>query len=80
MKEREIDKWIFTKFNNPARTDDHLLNHWTKKKEENLPYPFGKFNRQAEVITYTDDEWTSVVEPLGDEWSRLETDTLIDLC
>ena len=62
---RPVDKWIMQSFTNPARTDGAALSHWVKQKENNEVYPFARFNRKPQVITYTDDEYASIVKPLS---------------
>ena len=79
--DRPVDKWVFNPFKNPARGGDELeLNHWTKEKEKNDVYPFSKFNKQARIITYTDEEYKRVVATMASDWTKLETDVLFDLC
>jgi len=65
------------------------LSHWVKKKESGDPYQFARFNRKTEVITYTDEEYSKVVEPMSNQllsnshscdWTKVETDLLFDLC
>lgn len=65
------------------------MHHWTKAKETDETYPFAKFNRKVEVVRYTDEEYTKVVEMLNSrpqgkisntDWSKEETDHLFDLC
>lgn len=41
------------------------LTHWVKDKESDEPYQFARFNRKAEVVTYTDDEYTQVIERIN---------------
>ena len=62
--DRAVDKWVFTEFNNPARTDAFKPLHWTKEKEQGEPYQFARFNRKTTVVTYTPEEYKSVVEPM----------------
>jgi DNA methyltransferase 1-associated protein 1 len=77
---KQVDKWVWADFDNPARKDSFKLYHWMKEKERDEVYPFSRFNRQAEVIRYTDDEYEKVVEPLSTDWTREETDHLLNLC
>ena len=82
--DRPVDKWIWHQFENPAREDQFQLAHWTKEKESDEPYQFARFNRKAQVITYTDDEYKQHIVPHDTkrrtEWTRQETDCLFDLC
>lgn len=47
-------------------------------------YQFARFNRKAQVITYSDEEFKKVIEPVDkqrqSDWTRLESDVLMDLC
>ena len=53
--DRKVDKWVWHPFKNPARTDNTQFSHWMKKKETSEEYPFARFNRKANVVTYTDE-------------------------
>ncbi|KAL7272883.1 swr complex subunit [Rhizina undulata] len=74
--------WEHKAFINPARTDGLVLRHWEKKtdapaNEPDLTYRFAKFNVNVDVPEYTDGEY----EVLKDaDWTREETDYLLDLC
>ena len=78
--ERKVDKWVWSSFTNPARSDKAELYHWQKEKEVGEVYPFARFNKKPRVISYTDDEYKKVVAPLNSDWDKLETDVLFDLC
>jgi DNA methyltransferase 1-associated protein 1 len=54
--------------------------HWMKQKEVNDPYPFARFNKKAKVVTYTEEEYKKVVQPMKSDWDKRETDVLFDLC
>ena len=77
---KNVDPWLWNPFPNPARTDALLLKHWTKEKERDEVYPFGRFNRKLEVINYTPQEYEEVIASLSSDWNREETDHLFDLC
>ena len=50
-----------------------------KEKEKDEVYPFGRFNRQVDLIKYTDKEYKEVIENSefnNGDWSKLETDHL----
>jgi|688.fasta_scaffold301840_2 DNA methyltransferase 1-associated protein 1 len=51
-----------------------------KKKEIGEVYGFARFNRKANIVTYTDEQYNKVIAPLKSDWSKLETDVLFDLC
>jgi len=51
-----------------------------KETEKAEMYPFVKFNKKAEVIRYTEDEYNKFVKNLKSDWTKEETDHLLDLC
>ena len=78
--ERPVDKWVYNPFTARARTGDAVLHHWSKEKEVQDVYPFSRFNKRAQVVTYTPDEYKKVIAPITTDWDKLETDVLFDLC
>jgi DNA methyltransferase 1-associated protein 1 len=77
---KKVDPWIWNGFTNPAREDRLKLHHWTKEEEKDEVYPFARFNRKVEIIRYTEEEYDKVVAPLSNDWSKAETDHLLELC
>lgn len=86
---KQVDKWVWHGFGNPARNDKLILHHWTKQQETEEPYMFARFNKKVEVIRYTDEEYKKADDmlskracgtALGTDWSKAETDHLFDLC
>lgn len=78
---KKVDKWDWTAFNNPARSDGIRFSHWAKKKEDAEPYAFARFNRKVDLIPrYSDQEYHEFVAPLSDDWTKAETDHLWLLC
>ena len=77
---KKADKWIWKEFDNQARKDGAKFCHWVKEAEKNDFYPFAKFNKQAEVIKYTSEEYEKFIQPLNSDWTREETDHLLNLC
>ena len=68
-------KWTQTPFQNGARSDDLTLSHWVrgfKPVEGPSPYRFEAFNKKVDVVSYTDEEYTTYLEK--PEWTREETD------
>lgn len=55
------------------------MHHWERKTEQNedLSYKFAKFNVSVDVPGYTDGEYEVLKDP---DWSREESDYLIELC
>lgn len=78
--DRPVDKWTWHQFQNPARSDNAVFCHWRKKKETNDVYAFARFNRKANVVTYTQEQYDKVIAPLKSDWTKLETDVLFELC
>ncbi|TGZ84704.1 hypothetical protein EX30DRAFT_337192 [Ascodesmis nigricans] len=76
----KANPWIWKGFENPARSDGLTLYHWERKTEamdEDLSYRFSKFNVQVDVPTYSDAEYETLK---NDDWSREETDYLMNVC
>lgn len=76
-------------FHNPARTDILQLSHWVKgykdvtgrvRDADEGEYTFAKFNKKVHCYKYDDEEYESLVKKLSTEWTREETDYLIDMC
>lgn len=51
-----------------------------KQKEVDELYPFARFNRQVDLVKYTEDEYSKVIAPLSSDWTKQETDHLWRLC
>lgn len=50
-----------------------------KEKEKDDVYPFGRFNRQVDLIKYTDKEYKDIIEQSefdNGDWTKQETDHL----
>lgn len=86
-REKKAVGWRQKGFKNPARQDELVLNHWVQaKKDENndqtggveTTYPFTIFNSSSGVYTYSSDEYTQHLR--DEDWTKEETDYLIDLC
>jgi hypothetical protein len=68
LKPSQRRAWFRKRFSNSARTDGLQLDHWVRVGEPEVAYPFAKFNKPIRMITYTDEEYTAVVDslvPLG---------------
>lgn len=63
--DRNVDTWVQNQFQNPARQDQLQLVHWVKETECDEPYQFARFNRKAEVISYSDEEYKNVIEQMS---------------
>ena len=79
MKQK-VDKWVWHEFNNRARSDGCKFSHWMKESEVGEDYPFARFNRKVDVVSYTDDEYKQAIMPMSTDWTKRETDHLFRLC
>ncbi|KAF8842735.1 hypothetical protein BDN67DRAFT_947157 [Paxillus ammoniavirescens] len=70
-------KWEHRPFSNSARTDSLQLSHWAKASEHDGEYLFAKYNVQPKPFTYSQDEYTRLLE--DDEWTKDETDYLFKI-
>ncbi|KAK3856193.1 hypothetical protein Pcinc_037466 [Petrolisthes cinctipes] len=75
---KQVRPWKWMSFTNPARTDGAVLHHWRRTCDQGKEYPFATFNKKIEILKYSDAEYSEHL--LCDGWTRLETDTLFDLC
>uniref|UniRef100_A0A6P7GJQ3 DNA methyltransferase 1-associated protein 1 n=1 Tax=Diabrotica virgifera virgifera TaxID=50390 RepID=A0A6P7GJQ3_DIAVI len=74
---RKPRKWKWMPFTNPGRSDNATFYHWRRPSDEPKEYPFAKFNKVIEVIKYTEQEYNTHLK--CDNWTKEETDHLIDL-
>lgn len=93
-KRRKVDvsytvsyKW--KSFKNEARKDGLELKRWVKcfvdkqgshREANGVEYPFAKLDKPADVLKYSDVEWERCLLGLSNDWTRQETDYLLDLC
>ena len=72
-------KWVYAPIESSARNDNKLIfYHWVKADINYTDYPYAQFNVKLEPIEFTDEEYTN---HLTDEnWTREDTDTLLDIC
>ncbi|KAF9226646.1 hypothetical protein BS17DRAFT_775926 [Gyrodon lividus] len=70
-------KWEHRPFSNNARTDSLQLCHWAKANEPDGEYSFAKYNVQPKPYTYSQDEYTRLLE--DKEWTKEETDHLFKI-
>lgn len=76
-------KWLWTPFLNPARNDHLQLYHWRRVTDPNEPpkeYQFAKYNIKIDhhIPKYDDREYNTFL--ICDQWSKDETDHLMELC
>lgn len=75
---KKVRQWKWMEFVNPARKDNCRLYHWRRVMDAGREYPFAKFNKSVVVASYTDQEYVQYLQV--ENWTRAETDHLIDLC
>lgn len=76
-------KWLWTPFLNPARKDHLQLYHWRRITDPNEPpkeYQFAKYNARIDnhIPKYDDKDYNSYL--ICNQWTREETDYLLELC
>ena len=75
---RKVRQWKWMEFINPARKDGCRLYHWRRIADAGKEYPFSKFNKSVVVQEYTNEEYIQFLQ--NENWTKAETDHLIDLC
>ncbi|KAJ7094600.1 hypothetical protein B0H15DRAFT_129797 [Mycena belliarum] len=71
-------KWEWRQFKNSARTDSLQLGHWVKASTDpEAEYPFAKYNVQPATYTYSQEEYTKLLQDT--EWTKEETDYLMNI-
>jgi DNA methyltransferase 1-associated protein 1 len=80
FKERKtrVVGWEWRAFNNAARDDGLVLNHWSKLSDKSTTYTFSRFNKVCKILSYTDDEYDKHLTHPG--WDKAQSDLLFDLC
>ncbi|KAL5487600.1 SWC4 [Sanghuangporus weigelae] len=74
----KAQRWEWREFTNPARKDNLRLGHWVKASQDaQADYPFAKYNIQPQSYTYSQDEYTNLLEEEG--WTKEETDYLFNI-
>ncbi|CDH56814.1 dna methyltransferase 1 associated protein 1 [Lichtheimia corymbifera JMRC:FSU:9682] len=78
---KKATPWMLESFSNNARSDNLTLQHWIKAANANKStYPFAYTEKPSAVIEYTDEEYEKYLADIDPEWSKEETDYLMDLC
>lgn len=77
--------WERTPFRNAARADALELEHWTRGVQTDDADDgsrkwsgFASFDKHADIASYTDAEYATYLD--RPDWTREETDALMDLC
>ncbi|XP_012553597.1 DNA methyltransferase 1-associated protein 1 isoform X1 [Hydra vulgaris] len=74
-----VRQWRWTSFLNPARSDNLMLYHWRRKQEDGKEYPFAKFGKLNNQVSYSDEEYELYLQSESDGWTREELDHLFEL-
>lgn len=75
---KKVRKWEWTRFSNPARTDNAQFCHWQRLSDEPKEYPFAKLNRQLTIPTYTLNDYNTHLR-MNTKWNKTQTDYLFEL-
>jgi DNA methyltransferase 1-associated protein 1 len=77
---KNVRKWAWTPFTNPARNDGAIFHHWQRKTEDPpKEYPFAQFNKQLTIPSYTINEYNAHLRTSPAKWSKSQTDHLFSL-
>lgn len=79
MGKGQFQKWVWSRFNNPARTDGLKLYHWQRLEDINKDYEFAQLNHKIELIDFTLEEYNLIIKPHDTNWTYEETSYLWDL-
>jgi DNA methyltransferase 1-associated protein 1 len=71
-------QWTWAPFCSSSRNDGALFSHWVRANVEYTDYPYAKFDIHLDPVTYTDEDYESLLK--NDGWTKSETDKLLDLC
>eukprot|EP00916_Digyalum_oweni_P025024 GHVL01041318.1.p1 GENE.GHVL01041318.1~~GHVL01041318.1.p1 ORF type:complete len:397 (+),score=94.64 GHVL01041318.1:68-1258(+) len=78
---RPVRKWSWHPFTHPSRSDDLVLSRWERSDRLQQDYAYAAFNKKAVVLRYNDELWDREISNLEpEEWTKEETDHLLDLC
>ena len=69
---------LMKKYNDLYEQDGAIFHHWRRVADEGLEYPFVRFNKIIDVPTYSDLEYQQHL--LCSNWTKQETDHLLELC
>ena len=78
-KNKEKGKWVYTPYNNNARTDGLKLTHWQKLEDVNKEIDYNQFNKKVEVVEFSKDEYDTLIKPFDKNWNYTQTTYLWEL-
>ncbi|KNC77623.1 hypothetical protein SARC_09921 [Sphaeroforma arctica JP610] len=75
-------KWIQAPIINHGRKDALKLSHWVPESLRENEHAFAPLGDMVmtDVPVYTDEEYTTHIQPRSGDWTRAETDELLELC
>jgi len=83
----KVSGWRWLPFTSSARSDGAKFHHWAKvsnklaspsSNEKEEDYAFARFNKKIKIWDYSNDEYENYFK--DDNWTKQETDQLLDLC
>lgn len=81
---KKCRSWCWAPFSSGARNDGLMLHHWVRAGVEYPEYPFARFNVHLDALNYSEeneDSNTFYRDFLRrDNWTKSETDALLQLC
>lgn len=75
-----VTKWVWTKFNNPARPDNFQFLHWQREEDLDKDYEYAQFNKKIKLVEFTQEEYENLLKELDPSWTYEETLYLWELC
>lgn len=57
-----MTKWIWSKFNNPARKDGLKLSHWQREEDVEDDYEYAQLNKHINIVDFTNEEYESLLK------------------
>jgi len=79
LKKDHFQKWVWSNFKNPARTDNLYLFHWQRKEDVDKDYEFAQLDKKIDLIKFSDEEYENLIKPNDVDWTYEETKYLWDL-
>lgn len=73
-------KWVWAPIESSARLDtpNPIFHHWVKADIQYHDYPYAKYNISGKRIEYTEEEYDNLLK--DENWTKEETDQLMELC
>ena len=81
--DRPAQKWVWSPFSNPARTDNETtkFSHWQRQEDIDKDYEYSHVNVKINIVHLTKEEYDKYsLYEIDNTWSWEETNYLWDLC